>query len=317
MRFHFVANIGAFTAINGAFVPTRSTLACMTGVYDLAAVYARVELAVTNTAPTAAYRGAGRPVMSYILERLVDEAAVALNMGAAELRRLNLVPKERFPYTTAHGAVYDSGEFEVVLDKALKAADWSGFEQRRAASAARGRLRGRGIAHVHRGHGRGLCTQGRSDHEVRRRRQNHRLCRRAITGPGPRNDIRPGHCRTLGIPVEHVLLRSGEAGIRLVGNSAGGSRSMLGIGSTCRITSLTVIEKGMALAADALEAPAADIEFKDGDYRIKGTDRSITMLELMRRHAGTSPHPLDTSGEGKFGRHLSEQLPYRRSRDRS
>ena len=306
MRFHFTSNIGAYGAINGAFVPTKSTLACITGVYDLAAVYGRVELLLTNTAPTAAYRGAGRPVMSYILERLVDEAAVTLGMDPVELRRRNLVPKEKMPYTTAHGAVYDCGEFENVLTDALKAADWNGFAARRAASVARGRLRGRGIATFIEATAVGAA--GKDDVIMTFGADGNLIVHAApqSQGQGHETTFAQVIAGTLGIPIERVLLRSGAAGIRLAGNAAGGSRSMLGIGSVAHLTSRTVIEKGTALAAAALEASAADIEFQlnaagAGEYRIAGTDRSIGMMELIKRHAGTAPHPLDTTGSGHFG----------------
>lgn len=306
MRFHFTSNIGAFAAINGAFVPTKSTLACMTGVYDLAAVYGRVELLLTNTAPTAAYRGAGRPVMSYILERLVDEAAVQLGMDPAELRRRNLVPKEKMPYTTAHGAVYDCGEFENVLDGALQAADWNGFAARRAASAARGRLRGRGIATFIEATAVGAA--GNDDVIMTFDADGNLIVYAApqSQGQGHETTFAQVIAGTLGIPVERVLLRSGAPGIRLAGNAAGGSRSMLGIGSVAHLASRTLIDRGMPLAAAALEAPATDIEFRlddtgRGEYRIAGTDRSITLMNLITRHAGTTPHPLDTTGNGHFG----------------
>jgi carbon-monoxide dehydrogenase large subunit len=306
MRFHFTSNIGAFSAINGAFVPTKSTLACMTGVYDLTATCGRVQLLLTNTAPTAAYRGAGRPVMSYILERLVDEAAVALGMDAAELRRRNLVKKEQMPYTTAHGAVYDSGEFEAVLSKALQHADWQGFVARRAASAARGKLRGRGIATFIEATAIGAAG---NDEVIMKFDADGNLIVYVAPqsqGQGHETTFAQVIAGTLGIPVERVLLRAGAAGLRVRGNAAGGSRSMLGIGSVSHKTSLAVIEKGQALAATALEAPASDIEFKlneagKGEYCIAGTDRRIALMDLIQRHAGSSPHPLDTTGEGHVG----------------
>src|SRR6185503_3329922 len=118
----------------------------LAGVYDIPAACASVKLAVTNKAPSAAYRGAGRPVMSYMLERLVDEAAVELGVDPAELRRRNLVLKNRFPYKSASGVTYDCGDFEGVLADAVKASDWAGFPARRAQSKARGKLLGRGMA---------------------------------------------------------------------------------------------------------------------------------------------------------------------------
>lgn len=146
MRFDMVANLGAYLAPTGPFINTLGVVNCLTGVYDVKAAYARVRLALTHTAPMAAYRGAGRPVMSYALERLVEQAAHETGLDPAELRRRNFIPRNAFPYRIAAGYEYDCGDFEGVLDKALAAADWNGFEARRAHSARHGRLRGRGMA---------------------------------------------------------------------------------------------------------------------------------------------------------------------------
>src|SRR5262245_39292702 len=146
LRFTYVADLGAYLAPTGPFINTQGVVACLTGVYDVQAACARVKLAVTNKSPGAAYRGAGRPIMSYMLERLVERAAVELNMDPAELRRRNLVPKSKFPYKSVSGVSYDCGDFEGVLDDAVRASDWTGFAARRAQARARGRLRGRGMA---------------------------------------------------------------------------------------------------------------------------------------------------------------------------
>src|SRR5688572_4485536 len=146
MRFRFVSNLGAYLAFTGAFVNTVNLVNVASGVYDVQAVHVQAKLVVTNTVPTAAYRGAGRPVSSYAIERLVDQAAHELGMDPAEFRRRNLVPKEKFPYKICTGFEYDVGDFAGVLDKALKVSDWAGFEKRRSESSRNGKLRGRGIS---------------------------------------------------------------------------------------------------------------------------------------------------------------------------
>ncbi|HEY6721927.1 MAG TPA: xanthine dehydrogenase family protein molybdopterin-binding subunit, partial [Burkholderiales bacterium] len=143
LRFSYIADLGAYLAPTGPFINTQGVVACLTGVYEIPAACARVQLAVTNKSPSAAYRGAGRPVMSYMIERLVDEAAVELGIDPAELRRRNLVTQEKFPYKAANGITYDCGDFEGVLADALKASDWAGFPARRAESGTRGKLLGR------------------------------------------------------------------------------------------------------------------------------------------------------------------------------
>jgi aerobic carbon-monoxide dehydrogenase large subunit len=144
MRFDMLANLGGYLAPTGPFINTIGIINCLSGVYDVPATYARIRLALTNTAPMAAYRGAGRPIMSYALERLIEHAARELGIDAAEFRRRNFIRK--FPYTIAAGFEYDSGDFEGVMNKALAAADWSGFAKRRTDSEKRGRLRGRGMS---------------------------------------------------------------------------------------------------------------------------------------------------------------------------
>ncbi len=301
MRFSFVSNLGAYVSLSGAFVPTKSTLLCITGVYDVPVLYARAQLVLTNTAPTTAYRGAGRPVTSYILERLIDQAANEIGIHPVELRRRNMVKRDMFPYTAANGTVYDCGDFEGVLDKALELSNWDGFERRRQDSAREGKLRGLGIATFVEGTGAGFAPTDEVKLQFDAEGNIAVYAAAQSQGQGHETSFAQVVSGVLGVPLESIRVRSGEPGIRLTGNSAGGSRTMLAIGSVCQIASLTVIEKGKALAADALEAAAADIEFLDGEYRIAGTNRTISMSTLIRRYASQSPHPLDTTGAGKFG----------------
>ena len=300
LRFTYVADLGAYLAPTGPFVNTQGVVACLTGVYDVPAACARVKLAVTNKSPGAAYRGAGRPIMSYMLERLVDRAAVELNMDAAELRRRNLVQKDRFPYKSASGMTYDCGDFEGVLGDALGASDWAGFEKRRAESRARGRLRGRGMAAYIEASGGGFAP---SDQVEVRFAADGAVTMYAVShnhGQGHETSYAQIVSGITGLPIENFRLRNGDPTVRLVGNATGGSRSLLGVGSVMQLAAKEVVKKGLALAAKDLEAAAADIEFADGTFRIKGTDRSVTLLALAKRYAGT-PQALDVKTEGKFG----------------
>lgn len=301
MRFDMVANLGAYLAPTGPFINTLGVVNCLTGVYDVKAAYARVRLALTHTAPMAAYRGAGRPVMSYALERLVEQAAHETGLDPAELRRRNFIPRNAFPYRIAAGYEYDCGDFEGVLDKALAAADWNGFEARRAHSARHGRLRGRGMASYIEATGAGFAP---SD-QVEMRWDGDG----GITLFGPTHNHGQGHETTyaqivsgaLGIPIESVRLRTAAADFYLLGNATGGSRSLLAVGSVMLLAANEIVKKGLALAADELEAAVADIEFREGRYRIKGTDRAISLPALVKKHASTTPHPLDVQYANKFG----------------
>ncbi len=253
---------------------------------------------MTNKAPGAAYRGAGRPVMSYMIERLVEEAAFELSMDPAELRRKNLVPK--FPYKSASGNTYDCGDFAGVLDDALSVSDWAGFAARRAQSAARGRLRGRGMAAYIEASGGGFAP---SDQVELRFATDGAVTMYAVShshGQGHETSYAQIVSGVLGVPIENFRLRNGDPAVRLVGNATGGSRSLLGVGSVMQLAAKEVVEKGLALASKDLEAAAADIEFREGSYRIKGTDRAVALLALAKKYAGT-PQALDVRTEGKFG----------------
>jgi carbon-monoxide dehydrogenase large subunit len=291
MRFEYLANLGAYVAFTGTFVNTMNMVNVISGVYDVQAVHVQGKLVVTNTVPTAAYRGAGRPVASYALERLIDQAAHEIGMDPAELRRRNLVPKGKFPYKIVSGFEYDCGDFEGVLDKALKAADWVGFEGRRNESAKRGRLRGRGLSTYIEATAAGgfapydqaLVTwdaEGSNEGGVTLRTASHNH------GQGHETTFAQIVSGVLGIPMERVRLRTAEAGFDLVSNPTGGSRTLHGLGSALFAAAHEIVKNGLELAAEALEAAQADIEFDAGRYRIKGTDRSIGIADLARKYRG-------------------------------
>ena len=287
MRFEFVCNLGAYLAFTGSFVNTVNLVNVASGVYDVRAVHVQSKLVVTNTVPTAAYRGAGRPVSSYAIERLVDQAAYELGMDPAEFRRRNLVPKEKFPYKIVTGFEYDCGDFEGVLDKALKAAEWTSFEERKSRARRRGRLLGRGIATYIEASGAGGFApydEVRLDWD-----EDARLTLRATShshGQGHETAYAQIVSAVLGVPMETIRLRSADPDMNMVGNPTGGSRSLFGVGSVLLMAAQEVVKKGLALAAEELEAAAPDLEFAEGKYRIKGTDRSVSLVSLVKKHPG-------------------------------
>jgi carbon-monoxide dehydrogenase large subunit len=297
MRFDMLANLGAYLAPTGPFINTIGIVNCLSGVYDVQAAYARIRLALTNTAPMAAYRGAGRPVMSYALERLVEHAARELGVDPAEFRRKSLIPKTAFPYRIAAGFEYDCGDFAGVLDTALGTADWNGFAARRAEAARRGRLRGRGMSTYIEATGAGFAPQD----EVEMRWNGDAT----LTLYAPTHSHGQGHETTyaqvvggaLGVPVESIRLRTAGPEFYIAGNATGGSRSLLAVGSVLLLAAREMVKKGMSLAADELEAAEADIEFGNGSFRIKGTDRSMSIREL----AAKRPGELDIAYANKFG----------------
>src|SRR5580765_6613195 len=301
MRFDMLANLGAYLAPTGPFVNTLGIVNCISGVYDVPATYARIRLALTNTAPMAAYRGAGRPVMSYAIERLVEHAATELGVDAAELRRRSFIPKDRFPYRIAAGFEYDCGDFAGVLQKALEAADWDGFSRRQEAAKKRGRLRGRGMSTYIEATGAGFAPQD----QVELRWQFDEMRDGTLTlyapthnhGQGQETSFAQVVTSVLGVPLESVRLRTAGPEFYLTGNATGGSRSLLAVGSVLMLAAREMVKKGLSLAAEELEAAPADIEFAAGSYRIKGTDRSISIQSLAQRRAGE----LDIAYANKFG----------------
>jgi carbon-monoxide dehydrogenase large subunit len=300
MRFDMTANLGAYLAPTGPFINTIGIVNCLSGVYDVPAAYARIRLALTNTAPMAAYRGAGRPIMSYAIERLVEHAAHELGVDPAQFRRKSFIPKDAFPYKIAAGFEYDCGDFAGVLDKALQAAEWDSFEKRRIESRRRGRLRGRGMATYIEATGAGFAPHDQI--EMRWDTEGG-----GLTLFTPTHNHGQGHdtafaqivSGVLGIAPEKIKLRSAGADFYLLGNATGGSRSLAAVGSVLLLGAQELVKKGMPLAAEKLEAAEADIEFVQGHYRIKGTDRSIALVDLAQKYS--SEKQLDIHYQNKFG----------------
>src|SRR5688572_19924096 len=299
MRFDMVSNLGAYLAPTGPFINTVGIVNCLSGVYDVPATYARIRLAVTNTAPMAAYRGAGRPIMSYALERLMDQAARELGMDPAEFRRRNFIAKDNFPYKIAAGFEYDCGDFAGVMDAALKKSDWNEFAKRKEQSAKRGKLRGRGIATYIEATGAGFAPQDQV--ELRWGEDG------SVTVYAPTHNHGQGHETTfaqllsgvLGLPLESFRLRTAGPEFFIAGHATGGSRSLLAVGSVVMLAGQEMVKRGLALAAEQLEAAPSDIEFTKGRYRIKGTDRSIAIQDLAKRFSAEKS--LDVAYQNKFG----------------
>jgi carbon-monoxide dehydrogenase large subunit len=287
MRFEYLANLGAYVAFTGSFVNTMNMVNVISGVYDVQAVHVQGRLVLTNTVPTAAYRGAGRPVASYALERLIDQAAHEIGMDPAEFRRRNLVPEAKFPYKIVSGFEYDCGDFEGVLAQATKEADWAGFEARRAASGKRGKLRGRGIAtYIEATASGGFAPYDQAvitwemDGSVTLRTATHNH------GQGHETTFAQIVAGVLGIPMHKIRLRTSEPEFNLVANPTGGSRTLHGLGSAMLLAAREIVQNGLDLAAEELETSKADLEFVSGEYRIKGTDRKIAITALALKHSG-------------------------------
>ena len=291
MRFDYLSNLGAYVVFTGTVVNTIGLVNVNCGVYDVQAVHVRGRLVLTNTIPTAAYRGAGRPVASYALERLIDEAAREIGLDPAEFRRRNMIPKAKMPYKLVGGSEYDCGDFAGVMDKALSVSQWQSFEERRKKSHANGKLRGRGIAtyiEMTAPGGFAPYDQAHITWDMDGANFTGITLRTASHNHGQSHETTFAQIVSgvLGIPMDKIRLRTAEPDFDLTANPTGGSRTLHGLGSAMFFASQEIVKNGMALAAEDLESAQADIEFVSGSYRIKGTDREVTIERLAQKFKG-------------------------------
>ena len=284
LRIRTLANVGAYISSFGAAVPAMSGVRAPTGVYAIPVLDHEVKMMFTNTTPVDAYRGAGRPEMGYLLERLVQRAALELGVDPVELRLKNLIPATRMPYANPAGYTYDCGDFEKVLRAALEAADWKGFGARKAAAEARGLRYGRGLAcYVE------ITGSARLSETVRMIAAADGTLEvdsgtQAI-GQGLWTSYAQIVAEKLGIDPQTIRVVQGDSDLLKVGGGAGGSRGLQVGGSAALAGALALIEAARPLAAQALEAAAADLQYGEGRFRIAGTDRGIGLAEL----AGQQP----------------------------
>src|SRR5262245_12035703 len=277
LRVSVFANIGAYLSPMGAFVPTRST-DLVAGLYTTPAIAINVKGVCTNTVPVCAYRGAGRPEASYLIERLVDAAAREMNMTPDKIRRINLIPAKAIPYTSPTKLTFDSGEFEKVMDLAMQNADWKGFSKRRKESQKRGKLRGIGMAtYTERcggGFGETASIEFKGDRvELVMGNQEY--------GTGLMTSYKQLVSDQLGIDPNHIDVIMGDTD-RTPAGLTGGSRALAVAGSALYEAGRTIIEKGTKLAAHLLEVSAQDITFEDSRFSVPGTDLRLDLIELAK-----------------------------------
>ena len=299
VRFAFTSNLGAYPTLIGPLANTLGTTTCLTGVYDLPAAYARTRLAYSNTVPTASYRGAGRPLMSYALERLIDQAAHEMQIDAGQLRRRNLIRNDAFPYQLANGTVYDCGDFANTLTQAQRAAAWSDFAARRAEAAARGQLRGIGLAMFIESTSPGFMP---ADH-VQIRFEGGNVLLHAPShsnGQGHETSFAQIVGGVLGIAPERIrLATSGSNSPFLEGNLTSGARSLASLGSVLLKAAEEVVNRGKPLVGAVLGVSVESVTFADGMYRAGVAH--LGMADLIAHHASATPHPLSLEFHAKFG----------------
>lgn len=278
LRIHNIADMGAYLSTYAPMIPTMAGTKVLSSVYRFQAVYSRVEGVFTNTVPVDAYRGAGRPESNYIMERLIDTAARELKIDRAELRRKNYIPVDAFPWTSAMGLVYDSGDFANTSATALKAIDWAGFETRRAEAARRGMRRGIGIAYYLEATG-GAPTERA---EIRFAEDGYVdvYVGTQSTGQGHETAYTEIVSQQLGVDFDRIRIKQGDSDMIPTGGGTGGARSLYSQGGAILKTKDAIIEKGKAVAADMLETAAGDIEFAAGRFAVAGTDRGVGIMEV-------------------------------------
>ena len=280
LRASTYANLGAYLSNFASLIPAPSGM--FTGVYAIPTAFVNVKAVFTHTVPVDAYRGAGRPEASYLVERLADAAARQIGLTPAEFRRRNFIAPEAMPYTNALDLAFDSGEFARNMDQATQTADWEGFAKRRDDSKARGKLRGIGLSYYIE-----ICAFPGSE-----------AARMDVSGDGVEiwvgtQSNGQGHetsfaqvaAEQLGVPFETIRIRYGDTREIPTGGGTGGSRSMTLAGHAVADAAEKAIAKARPLAEDLLEAAASDIEFSEGYFVIAGTDGKVSFLDVAREAA--------------------------------
>jgi carbon-monoxide dehydrogenase large subunit len=295
IRIDWLVNLGAYASNAGPFINTGAApTSSAVNAYRIPAAYGSHQLAFTNTTPTTAYRGAGRPNVAYLAERLVDEASRVSGIDRIALRRTNLIPKTAFPYKTPTGSTYDSGDPPGLLKQALDAADWKGFERRRRAARRAGKLRGIGCAVFIEPSG----GVGQEEIAIRFAADGalDLFTVSGASGQGHETVFPELVADILGIASGTVRLRASDPDAPpLIGTGSFGSRSLISHGAALVSGAREVIRKGTELAAKELEVAASDLVFENGRYRVAGTDVSIGFTELARKLAGDGEHPLNST----------------------
>lgn len=296
---HSRYNTGAHLSPGGGVSPMfASTL--VSGCYRVPVAHASAEAIYTNTSPTQPYRGAGRPEASYMIERLMDKAAVQLGIDRAEIRRLNLVSAAEMPYQTPLVYKIDSGDFGAVLERALHVADWQGFERRKKKSKRTGKLRGIGLAlHMENA---GLANEAA---EIRFDPTG------GVTvlpgtfshGQGHETIFAQMVSQWLGVPFQSVRVIQGDTDSVTFGRGTVASRSMVNGGGALKVAADRVIEKAKAIAGHLMEVDGKDLVFEEGQFTVAGTDKKMPIQQIAQLSYKPILPPklgLGLSGQGDF-----------------
>ncbi len=296
----------AVGGISVSYVPMGNGIRLATSIYNIPLLHLKAKAVMTHTVPISPYRGAGRPESMYNIERLIDTAADEMGIDRVAIRRLNLIKPDQLPYVNPMGIPYDSGEFEVCLDKVLKLHDWTGFATRRADAESRGKLRGQGISmYVE-------IPVGALDEyasiEVQPQGKVAFLSGSLAQGQGHETTFRQVIHQYLGVPFDAIDMTWGDTDIIPWGGGTHSDRSMRLSGAVIVWSSEKIIEQGRKIAAHVLEAAEDDIAFAEGCFTVKGTDRSIGIFAVAAK-ANSTDVPEHLRGPLKGDHHLARRLP--------
>ena len=309
LRVDTICNLGSYLSAFAVAVPTYLHGTLLSGLYDIPAIYTNVKGMATTTAPVDAYRGAGRPEATYLLERTMDAAAREVGMDQAEFRRLNYIPKDAFPYQTAVALQYDIGDYEPALDSAMQMIDYKNFESRRSEAAKRGKYRGIGVSSYIEACGiapsavAGALGGRVGGWESASVRVDPTGTITVFTGAHSHGQ---GHATTfaqivserLGVPNSSVELVHGDSDKTPFGMGTYGSRS-LAVGGVALSKALDkVVEKSKKIAAHLMEASAEDVEFKEGKFTVAGTDKETAFGDVALAAYVPHNYPLETLEPG-------------------
>jgi carbon-monoxide dehydrogenase large subunit len=285
------------------YVPLARGPSVTTSVYDIPDAYVVSKGVLTNSSPTTAYRGAGRPEAIFVMERLIDLAAAEMGIDRVELRRRNLIPPESIPYRNPTGKTYDSGEFERGMDMALAHGDWDGFEARRAEARSRGVYRGIGIAnYIETATG---WPAERGEMKILPEGRIELVIGTQASGQGHETAYAQVVADMMEVPFETIVLKAGDTAFVKIGGGSHSSRSMRLAGHLFGLSADQIFDKGKRIAGHVLEANPADIEFTGGEFRIKGTDRSLGLFEA----AGQEGLPEELQGGLEGAAQVTELIP--------
>jgi len=288
------ANLGNLGGHTTNFSMVQKGVEIMSSIYRMPAAHFRARATLSNTAPTRPYRSAGRPEVIFVMERLIDLAARECGFDRVAIRRRNLVTQKEMPYKNPFGMEYDSGDYIGVMETALKLGDWTGFKRRRAEAKKRGKYRGIAVAnYVDTATG---VPREKAEITVLPEGVVELVIGIVSQGQGHETSFAQLIGEWLGVPIEAVRLVAGDTDRVTVGGGAHSGRGMRLGSIVIKKSSDGIVEKGLRIAEHLLETAAADIEFKDGRFTVKGTNHAVGLFEVARAAAERTDLPEDLRG---------------------